>query len=78
VHLAYQYGLGVAQSNGWAVVLYPESCAGGWTGACTLLGTMYRDGLGVARDEARAVEFYQQACDGGVTEACNQVRSLRP
>ena len=67
---AYEHGIGVAQDQGKAAVLYKKACDDGVPVACNNLARMYDRGEGVPEDEAGAARLWQKACVGGVPESC--------
>lgn len=61
----YQFGDGVAQDHGKAVLYYQKAADQDLACAKTNLGYMYDLGLGVAEDNEKAISLYTEAAEAG-------------
>lgn len=69
IALAYEYGMGVAQSYAEAMRWYMSAADRGNVYSAYHVGEMYRLGLGVEQDARKAIPWYQKAAAQGSKEA---------
>jgi hypothetical protein len=74
--LAYEFGLGVAQSYAEAMRWHVSAADRGNVYSAYRVGEMYRLGLGVEQDAGKAIPWYQKAAARGYEEAETRLKEL--
>jgi TPR repeat protein len=74
--LFYQWGVGVAQDKGKAVLFYQEACDAGNADGCVNLGVSHQNGSGTPPDIVKAWGPYKKACDAGAALGCAYLGEL--
>jgi TPR repeat protein len=76
IALAYEFGLGVAQSYAEAMRWHVSAAERGNVYSAYRVAEMYRLGLGVEQDARKAIPWYQKAAARGYKEAETRLKEL--